>query len=139
MTPEVLAAIREHGLAVYYCPTCRTPQREAWHSLNDGGLIPQAATEHDCVRIDVGALVSALAELVADYEEMDTYPTSDGHPLYAAREALTGSRFRLGSTGEVSEPGTTAVAETRTAPRGEETLTPSNPPADSAPGSLTSR
>ena len=30
----------------------------------------------------------ALRDLVEDYEEVDPFPTSDGHPLYAARAVL---------------------------------------------------
>jgi hypothetical protein len=43
-------------------------------------------------------LTEALRDLVEDYEETDEYPTSDGHPLYRAREVLTGSRAALGET-----------------------------------------
>lgn len=50
---------------------------------------------HDVERLEV-----ALRELIEDYEASDAYPTSDGHPLYAAREALTGSRSSLASRGE---------------------------------------
>lgn len=76
LTAEEIADVRENGLLTYWCPICKVGTgSRAWHSLRDGGLIPQNDTEHDCVRVDVGALL-------------------DGHPLYAAREALTGKRFR---------------------------------------------
>lgn len=34
----------------------------------------------------------ALKELIEVYEESDPFPTSDGHPLYRAREVLYGDR-----------------------------------------------
>lgn len=42
----------------------------------------------DAALQQVEALVQAARELVEDYEESDPFPTSDGHPLYAARAAL---------------------------------------------------
>ncbi len=50
-------------LYVYYCPVCKVGTGErSWHSLRDGGLIPQADTEHDCVKIDVSALLVELEQ-----------------------------------------------------------------------------
>jgi len=54
---------------------------EIVHGKDDAAFIVRACNAHD-------ELVAALEALVRDYEEFDKYPTSDEHPLYAARNAL---------------------------------------------------
>lgn len=50
------------GLYTYWCPICKVGTGDrSWHSLRDGGLFPQNDTEHDCVRIDVTALLGVVA------------------------------------------------------------------------------
>ena len=44
--------VRILRFTVYWCPTCKRQTRGPWHSLGDGGLIPQTATEHECERIE---------------------------------------------------------------------------------------
>lgn len=71
-------------LTVYWCPICKRQTDRSWHSLRDGGLIPQNDTEHDCDRIDVSPLLLALMEIEA-------FPVSGYHAGEAqrmAREAL---------------------------------------------------
>jgi hypothetical protein len=49
-------------------------------------------------------LEDALRDLIADCEESDPFPTSDSHPLYAAREVLYGHRHgKLADDGEDEE------------------------------------
>lgn len=35
-------------VTVYWCPICNVQTARPWHSLRDGGLIPQNDTEHTC-------------------------------------------------------------------------------------------
>lgn len=44
---------RPTEFTVYWCPICEIVTRDSWHSLHDGGLFPQLATEHECETIIV--------------------------------------------------------------------------------------
>lgn len=47
--------LSEARLFIDWCPECGAQVRAfgGWHSLDDGGLIPQSATEHRTERIEV--------------------------------------------------------------------------------------
>lgn len=59
-TQQLITDMPEH-LTVYYCPVCKVGTGDRpWHPVGRAGLIPQAQEEHDCVKVDVGALAAAL-------------------------------------------------------------------------------
>lgn len=43
----------DRPIAVYWCPICNVQTSGPFHTLNDGGLFPQSATEHECVKVEV--------------------------------------------------------------------------------------
>lgn len=49
-------------LYVYWCPICEFQCSRNYHTIDDGGLIPQNAIEHECDRVPV--IRSSIAERV---------------------------------------------------------------------------
>lgn len=68
---EILGAIADERypnlperFVAYYCPICKSGTERSWHPVGRAGLIPQTQDEHECVKVDVSALVSALNAIV---------------------------------------------------------------------------
>lgn len=69
--PEQTHSETPVGLYVYWCPICKVATGERpWHSLRDGGLIPQNDTEHTCVKYDVSDLAARLERAERERDEI---------------------------------------------------------------------
>jgi hypothetical protein len=96
--------VSERTLYVYWCPVCECQTERPWHSLRDGGLIPQNDTEHRCERIEV----VPREQLDAARQALERIAALDGHPTVPPPDygdfAVAIARAALGVEGEQERP-----------------------------------